>query len=120
MTQILTSVLSRFSGLELIQFKYNKATPMRAGAINAESGLDGDGETAQLVNDDVSGQVFVHGIVLEFQGSFLDTLKYLRFLEDVSGSFFWDSISFNREEWPTARITLEIHTLSTEEGFIGV
>jgi MSHA biogenesis protein MshJ len=58
--------------------------------------------------------------VIEFQGDFFSTLKYLRFLEEISGSFFWDSVSFKKVAWPEALVTLEIHTLSASEGFIGV
>lgn len=119
MTQILTSVLGSFSGLELIQFQNKQASPMRTGLVNTQA-VGTTGASSEVAASDVSGQVFEHGLVLEFQGNFFDTLKYLRFLENITGSFFWDSISFNQAEWPSARVTLEIHTLSTEEGFIGV
>lgn len=123
MTEILSTVLGQFTGLELVSFQNQAAQPMRTGIAgaaanllaNAGASLFGDGE------DEVgSGQVYAHGLRLELQGDFLTTLKYLRFLETIGGSFFWDSLTFERLEWPTSRITLEIHTLSTDEGFIGV
>jgi MSHA biogenesis protein MshJ len=70
--------------------------------------------------ENVEGQVYAHGLVLEFEGDFFTTLKYLRFLEEITRSFFWDTISFRVAEWPSARVTLQIHTLSTDAGFIGV
>lgn len=121
MTQILTTVLERYSGLELISFQNKQATPLRSGLTSNANVSD------SLSNDDlnisasgIDGQVFEHGLILEFQGDFFSTLKYLRFLEEISGSFFWDSISFRLLTWPSAAVTLEIHTLSTDEGFIGV
>ncbi len=116
MTQILTSVLGRFAGLELVRFQNKPATPLRDGLDSNAAGS----ESAAIAPADVEGQVFEHGLVLEFEGDFFTTLKYLRFLEDVTGSFFWDSVSFRQLEWPNAHVTLEIHTLSTEAGFIGV
>ena len=116
MTQILTSVLGRFDGLELVRFQNKAATPLRVG-LDATVAVN---EAAASAPADVEGQVFEHGLVLEFEGDFFTTLKYLRFLEDVTGSFFWDSVSFRQLEWPNAHVTLEIHTLSTEAGFIGV
>ncbi len=110
MTRILTSVLERQSGLELISFQNRPAVPLRAGV--AAAGVAGE--------DEVDGQVFEHGLVIEFQGDFFSTLKYLRFLEEISGSFFWDSVSFKQIAWPEALVTLEIHTLSANAGFIGV
>ena len=105
MTRILQSVLEQQSGLELISFQNSAAVPLRIGLAE---------------ENEVNGQVFEHGLVIEFQGDFFSTLKYLRFLEEISGSFFWDSVSFKKVAWPEALVTLEIHTLSASEGFIGV
>ena len=105
MTRILQSVLDQQSGLELISFQNSAAAPLRVGVAD---------------ENEMNGQVFVHGLVIEFQGDFFSTLKYLRFLEEISGSFFWDSVSFKKVAWPEALVTLEIHTLSASEGFIGV
>ena len=110
MTRILQSVLDQQSGLELISFQNSAAVPLRVG--DAVAGIEDENE--------VNGQVFEHGLVIEFQGDFFSTLKYLRFLEEISGSFFWDSVSFKKVAWPEALVTLEIHTLSASEGFIGV
>lgn len=110
MTLILTTLLARQSGLELISFQNKDAVPLRGEVANAS------GQAANAL----SGQVFSHGLVIEFQGDFFTTLKYLRFLEEISGSFFWDSVRFKQVVWPDALVTLEIHTLSSNAGFIGV
>ena len=122
MTNILTSVLERQAGLELVSFGNQSATPLREGISNVAELLAATGAVNldDVVTTGVSGQVYEHGLVIEFEGDFFNTLKYLRFLEDITGSFFWDSISFRQLDWPNAHITLEIHTLSTNQGFIGV
>lgn len=122
MTNILTSVLERQEGLELVSFGNQSATPLREGISNVAELLAATGAVNldDVVTTGVSGQVYQHGLVIEFEGDFFNTLKYLRFLEDITGSFFWDSISFRQLDWPNAHITLEIHTLSTNQGFIGV
>lgn len=117
MTAILTTVLERFTGLELQTFSNLPAEALRedftADNVTAEE--------ASLAGDSsLSGQVYAHGLAIEFQGDYFTTLKYLRFLEEISGSFFWDSISFQQLEWPVAKVSLQIHTLSTDQGFIGV
>lgn len=114
MTQVLTSVLSSYRGLALISFENARATPLRTGMIDV-----GADESQEGSARNISGQVFSHGLTLEFQGDFFSTLQYLRFLEGISGGFFWDSISFQVAEWPNANVTLRIHTLSLVEGFIG-
>ena len=122
MTNILTSVLERQEGLELVSFGNQRATPLREGISNVAELLVATGAVNldDVVTTGVSGQVYEHGLVIEFEGDFFNTLKYLRFLEDITGSFFWDSISFRQLDWPNAHVTLEIHTLSTNQGFIGV
>jgi len=120
MTTILTSVLGQFNGLELLLFSNEEAVPLRDDLASAPE-PDAEGRDAVDSSDSgISGQVYSHGLTIEFEGDFFSTLQYLRFLEDVSGSFFWDSINFKQTEWPTAHVSLQIHTLSTDEGFIGV
>jgi MSHA biogenesis protein MshJ len=118
MTAILSSVLGRQTGLALVSFKNEEAKPLRANAVDIVNGVAEAGSLG--VSDDVAGQVYEHGITIELEGDFFNTLRYLRFLEDISGSFFWDSVTFEQTDWPNALVTLKIHTLSTEKGFIGV
>jgi MSHA biogenesis protein MshJ len=118
MTALLTNVLARQVGLELISFNNEPVKPLRAVGATAEQDAEGldDALSAQT---SVSGQVYEHGLTIEFEGDFFNTLRYLRFLEGMTGSFFWDSVKFNQSEWPTSAVTLMIHTLSADEGFIG-
>jgi len=120
MTSLLTNVLARQSGLEVISFKNEPVKPLRA-ATTISTDVEDDDENEQLASLDSSGsgQVYEHGLTIEFEGDFFNTLRYLRFLEGMTQSFFWDSVNFNQSEWPTAKVTLQIHTLSADEGFIG-
>lgn len=117
MTQMLTSVLDSQEGLTLIRVENRPpealTNTLATGAGPAAPPLEG-GRLS------VGFQVFRHGLVLEFQGDFFSTLRYLRYLEAMDESFFWDSIEYEQALWPEARVTLELHTLSSEEGFIGV
>lgn len=122
MTELLTTVLERQSGLQLVAFRNEQAQPLRQGTNNSNQLLEESGtlNLEDVVTEEVVGQVYAHGLVIEFEGDYFSTLKYLRFLEDVTGSFFWDAVTFRQEEWPNAHVTLQIHTLSTDQGFIGV
>ena len=121
MTEILGTLLERQAGLELMAFQNEEAVPLQAGVAAAAETEEENGEGFdEFGGEGIQGQVYEHGLTIEFQGSFFDTLRYLRFLEDITGNFFWDVISFELLDWPDAHITLQIHTLSTERGFIGV
>lgn len=125
MTEILGNVLDSQAGLELIAFQNKEAVALQSGVRNGAQGANaGEGESVEGLDafgeQNLQSQVYEHGLVIEFQGSFFDTLRYLRFLENISGNFFWDVISYEMLDWPNAHVRLEIHTLSTERGFIGV
>jgi MSHA biogenesis protein MshJ len=122
MTRILTEILARQAGLTLISFSNEPANPLREGSSDAAEVLAETGALNfdQVTQGDVTGQVYQHGLLMEFQGGFFDTLKYLRFLEEITGSFFWDAVTYKQLDWPNAQVILEIHTLSTDQGFIGV
>lgn len=122
MTQILTTVLAQQSGLQLVTFRNEEAQPLRVGLGNTAEVLAQTGAVnlEQTLERNIAGQVYEHGLIIEFEGDFFSTLRYLRFLEEITGSFFWDEITFRQLEWPNASVTLEIHTLSTDEGFMGV
>lgn len=109
MTQMLTSVLDDQPGLSLARVENKVPLPMRS--VTQVSGEGGGAPMAQI---------YKHGLVLELQGDFFSMLRYLRYLESMSERFFWDSIHYRQTNWPEARITLELHTLSTQQGFVGV
>lgn len=116
MTQMLTSVLDSQEGLTLIRVENIEpealTEAMSTAAVN--------GAVGTTPAQSIGFQVFRHGLVLEFQGDYFSTLRYLLFLEGMDESFFWDSFEFEQTLWPEARVRLELHTLSSEEGFIGV
>lgn len=122
MTQILTAALQRQQGLELISISNRGATPLRSDVAIANSSESASGAVNLLANRarSFTGQVYQHGISLEFSGDFFSTLRYLQLLEQLTGGFYWDSIVFTTGEWPAATVQLELHTLSTESGFLGV
>ena len=115
MTELLISMLDKQEGLDLVGFENSPAVPIRLNE-NATDAPEVDAqEGAELVS-----MLYQHNLKIEFTGDYLSTYQYLRFLEEISASFFWDRLRIEQLEWPQAIIVLEIHTLSTEEGFIGV
>lgn len=64
--------------------------------------------------------IFRHGLQIEFKGSYLSTLKYLKALDDLPWNFYWDVLELNVEKYPISNIVITVHTLSFHEGWIGV
>ncbi|MEX0740077.1 MAG: hypothetical protein WD071_12110 [Pseudohongiella sp.] len=109
MTQMLTTVLDRQPGLELVRVENKMPEPMRT-----DSQVSGDGDEEPMA------QVYKHGLIIEMQGDYFSLLNYLTYLENLTERFFWDQVHYQQSTWPDATIILELHTLSTEEGFVGV
>ncbi len=116
MTQVLTTVLDSQPGLKLVRVENRDPEPLTGTSGVAEVLADAGAPVAASLGL----QVFRHRLVLEFQGDYFSTLRYLLFLEAMDENFFWDSLSYEQLTWPEARVQLEMHTLSSEEGFIGV
>ncbi|OFE12903.1 hypothetical protein PHACT_06900 [Pseudohongiella acticola] len=119
MTRLLTSILESQSGLELVKVENRDPQPMRQTSPGAATDQNRD------ISEEVDGlatgqQVFKHSLMLDLEGDYLSLILYLQRIEGFSERFFWDQITFARTEWPVGTIRLEIHTLSTEEGFVGV
>lgn len=127
MTQMLTGVLDSQEGLTLIKVENIAPRALTNGLARggvaeaaATAATTAAATTATSALRSVGFQVFRHGLILEFQGDYFSTLRYLMYLEEMDQSFFWDSFQFEQTLWPEARVRLELHTLSSEEGFIGV
>ncbi|MFQ5515089.1 MAG: hypothetical protein ACE5FG_11705 [Myxococcota bacterium] len=80
-----------------------------------------------IESDEVSGgaaderaQIYRHAMEIELEGSFAETVAFLERVEQLPWSFFWDHLLYRVTEHPRARVTVIVHTFSTEEGWIGV
>jgi MSHA biogenesis protein MshJ len=63
---------------------------------------------------------YKHGMRIELEAGFAETLAFIQEMERLPWSIFWDSLQYDVPEYPRARVTLVVHTLSTREGWIGV
>jgi MSHA biogenesis protein MshJ len=60
------------------------------------------------------------GIQLEFESDFIDTVTFLKKLENNKVKILWDSLTYEVIRYPIAKITLVAHTLGTTEGWLHV
>lgn len=64
--------------------------------------------------------LYQHGLELRFSGNYSATLAYLKAVEAMPWSFFWDSIDYKVKNYPIAEITLRVHTLSLDKSWLDV
>lgn len=67
-----------------------------------------------------SYQIYRHGFSIEFEGSYMATLRYIEALEKLPWTFFWDGVEYRVERYPDSTVRLNLYTLSLSEGWIGV
>jgi MSHA biogenesis protein MshJ len=107
MTRVLKQMLLRQAGLRLVRLESLPVEPL----FETPEGIEVDSE---------GGDLFKHGVVIEVLGDYASTVLYLQAVENLPRRFFWESLDYEVIEYPTARITLTLRSLSTQEGVVGV
>ena len=108
MAHVLEVVLSKTSQLQLQKLNNLPTRPL----ITQE----GDGEASAL--QDIG--VYQHGLQIELSGSYMGMLEYLQALKSLPWDFYWDRLDLEVGKYPRSTITIEVHTLSFNKGWIGV
>lgn len=81
--------------------------------------------TAALVNEPASHgdnqqTLYKHSFVIKLRGGYPATVAYFEALAALPWHFNWDVLHYEVLAYPEAVITLEVHTISLSEGWIGV
>jgi len=132
--QLLQDVLSRNGGLILSAVETLPISEMSlvgqplAGStqINNVSSTStagvGDSSTTNNVEATVdntkseSAGVYKHSVRVSLEGAFFPVIEYLTALEGLPWRLFWQQLSYEVDDYPTARVEFVVYTLSTEEG----
>lgn len=64
--------------------------------------------------------LYRHPLRIELTGSYLEALAYLQSLEQLPRKVYWQDLTLSVEEYPQAKITVTVYTLSLKEDWIGV
>lgn len=108
MDEMLNAIIQKATGMTVMDIENLAVKP-----LFEEKHLDINGKYAKF-------QVFSHGIRFQLQGTYFDTLRFLKSLEQQKLNVIWDSFTYEVIKYPKAKIILEFSTLSLEEGLIGV
>ncbi len=122
MAQVLSTILQRESTLKLVTLENLPSVMMTSASSGSVTPLVGESvmgaEGGLSSNNELN--VYRHGLRMVFEGDYLETIRYLRSLENLESSFFWQSLNYEVSQWPVSTITLDIFTLSTRQEWIGV
>lgn len=107
MAKVLEVVLAQNTDLKLQRVQSLGAKPL--APFKAREGKEAE-----------SLGIYRHGMQIEFKGSYLSTLNYLKALDELPWNFYWDVLELNVNKYPVSTIVITVHTLSFHEGWIGV
>lgn len=120
MAQVLERVLSGFDRLQFVGLEGLGVEPLVESEEDPPTTPAGAAiPDARDRHDDFVG-AYRHGLRIRFSGSYLDTLAYLRALEQLPWGFFWDSVELETGDYPETTGSIVVYTLSLQRGWIGV
>lgn len=111
MASVLEAMLQQNAQLQL-----QRVQSMGVKPLLADNEEDADAEEKPAANV----EVYRHSLEIEFTGSYLATLAYLKALQALPWDFYWDAVRLEVDKYPNARVVITVHTLSLREGWIGV
>ncbi|MCK5190808.1 MAG: hypothetical protein KAR12_12205 [Methylococcales bacterium] len=101
MAEVLRDMLKQNTGLKLIRLETLPVTTLSESS-------------------EQQSWVYRHGLSITLSGNYFNTLNYLKSLESLPWRFNWDSIDYQVIEYPVAKTTINVYTLSFEENWLGL
>lgn len=106
--------------LESVLKQQKNLSFVRIENLGATSLLSADSSEPSEQNSESRVGIYKHTMRIELEGSYHNTLSYLRALENLPWRFHWEAVEMNTLEYPVARVVITVNTLSLSEGWIGV
>lgn len=114
MVAVLRDVLAAEGSLTLVALRNEGAEPVIAEDRPVLSGDGADVEAREVP------RVYRHRVELVVRGEYFALLEYLKRLEGLRWEFQWDALRIETQDYPMARATVSLSTLSLAEDWIGV
>jgi len=110
-TDLLRSLLVQSTGLTLVSLKNEAVTAI---VVNQNK------NSQKQKNNDAAIQFYEHAATIKFRGHYQQLYDYLVALEDSPWGLYWDQLEYVVSGYPSAEISLRVHTISTDEHWIGL
>lgn len=104
LTEALQALLVQTGSLQLV-------------SLNTEAATAYD---PSIQSDEQATTVYRHTVNVTVRGRYFEVMDYLIRLESLSQRFYWQSMTYRVDDYPSAEVTLRLFTLSTAEGRFGV
>ncbi len=109
-TELLHSLLLKTQGLKLLALS-NK--PVEAISIF-------DNEQTEEAVSDSQTNLYKHSTTMILLGDYQQLYHYLKMIEQSKWGLYWDQLEYKVTDYPKAQITLDVHTVSSDQYWIGL
>jgi MSHA biogenesis protein MshJ len=109
-TELLRSLLLKTNGLKLVSLNNE---PVKKIILNEKK--DSEEETSEP-----QSLLYEHATIIKLTGNYQQLYQYLLALEQSDWGLFWDNMHYTVTDYPQAEISLRVHTISTNEYWIGL
>lgn len=107
-TELLRSLLSHTTNLKIVALNNEN---VREIELNSNQNNAVNTEAAKL---------YEHATIIELTGEYQQLYNYLQALENSQWQLLWDTLHYQVVEYPKARITIRVRTISTDEYWLGL
>jgi len=109
-TELLRNLLSQTHGLKLLALN-NEAV---------ESISIGDEDPKDQAKNKYKTSLYKHSTTLKLAGNYQQLYQYLSALENSEWGLYWEQLHYQVTGYPQAEITIRVHTISTNDYWIGL
>lgn len=115
MAGLLDQLLRRNKRLELVSLRSTAPESMgkTEGAAGADKGAPAQGKAA-------AEALYRQGMELTLSGSYADMLDYVAQIEQLPWKIFWGHLEMKVDEYPRAKLVLNVYTLSLDKTWLSI
>ncbi|WP_101758875.1 hypothetical protein [Oceanicoccus sp. KOV_DT_Chl] len=117
MPEVLEQLLTESKSLKLLSLENKPVVAVLNQPVGEKNSQQDNAVGATKTNQQA---LYNHSFVLQLSGNYKDAIRYFERLSQLPWRFHWDNLSYKVESYPNAIITLEVHTVSMAEEWIGV
>lgn len=108
MVEIVHDLIKKTGNLTILDIESQETQPL----FSAKA-IEENGKVKKI-------QAFRHGLKIEIIGEYFEIATFLKALRAKELNVIWDELSYEVVKYPKAKVILVLHTLSLEEGWMGV
>ena len=114
MPEVLENILGQNKKLTLLSLENKPVVSVLEQMTESESNKNTENNT------DKGQALYKHAFVIKLRGNYMSAIDYFKTLEQLPWRFYWDELHYQVDSYPNAVISLEVHTVSMSEEWIGV